>query len=199
MSVERGVGAVPVKVLGIVASKGLPYTSYCRYITIVRMGTRTAPSVVKANVGVQVVAKAKRPPKAKARKPKVTGASALPARDPECLLHASFVPPSSVEVRFADGFAGVYQLKSIDVDPAELRLPTIKASASGNALEVQSARGEDLRIDSEAIRILVDAEYAARMDELVKASYVPAAELARLANTHKAPQAWYDRREERPF
>jgi len=83
---------------------------------------------------------------------------------PEHLVHALYVRPSSIELRFADGLAGTWSFRELDLDMANMKLSTIRASCSGNSIEVKSKSGEAVQLDSSWLRSLINPEYAAEIE-----------------------------------
>jgi hypothetical protein len=85
-------------------------------------------------------------------------------RHPEQLLSAKFVRPSHIELSFADGLFGTWSFSGLDLDMSNMQVATIRASASGNAVEVKSKRHGDVQLDSSSLRAAIDPAYAATLE-----------------------------------
>lgn len=87
-------------------------------------------------------------------------ASMFSSVTPEYLTQARFMPPSKIELTFADGLKALHRFAELEIDPTELQPETVRASKSGNSLEVRTQSGRRVYIDSATIRALVDPVYA---------------------------------------
>jgi hypothetical protein len=115
---------------------------------------------------------------------------------PDALISAHFVAPAGVALTFADGLTARTTFAALDVNPADLLLPTTKASASGEALEVTCSDGEVIRIDALALRAAVDPAFAAEFERKMTAARGPLSELLKAAPKHEPPQEWWDENED---
>lgn len=86
---------------------------------------------------------------------------------PDHLLRSQFVPPSTLDLSFADAhFSLDVHLLEIPMD--QVQWNTATASRAGNAMMVQTADGESIPIDSATLRYLVDPLYAAKIDKSIR-------------------------------
>lgn len=77
---------------------------------------------------------------------------------------ASFVPPSSVMIRFSDGLEGTWTFRHLGLDMSNMDSATLEASSAGTTVEVKSKLGETVQLDASALRVLADPIYAAELD-----------------------------------
>lgn len=88
----------------------------------------------------------------------------------DCVIEARCVRTSQMFLRFADGLEGTWSFRQLGLDMSNMKLTSIKASASGKSINVKSRWGDDVQLDSSALRTLIDPDYAAasakRLDAL---------------------------------
>lgn len=123
------------------------------------------------------------------------GASPMPAKKnahPECVIEARYVRTSQLFLRFADGFEGTWPFSQLCLDMSDMKLTSIKASASGDSIDVKSKSGDDVELDSSSLRALIDPEYAARLEKTIASLLIPSERLERIAAKNQPPQEWYD-------
>jgi antitoxin (DNA-binding transcriptional repressor) of toxin-antitoxin stability system len=77
---------------------------------------------------------------------------------------ARYVSPTQLYLRFADGLEGTWTFEQLDLDMANMKLDTVRASDAGTHVEVQDDWGEDVQLDSSSLRYLVDPKYAADVE-----------------------------------
>lgn len=85
------------------------------------------------------------------------------------VAHAKYVAPSQMFLQFTDGFTGTWTFDQLQLDMANMKLPTVRASKSGTSVEVKSKRGERVQIDSSSLRVLTDPVYAAEIEDKLNA------------------------------
>src|SRR5271163_1292952 len=83
----------------------------------------------------------------------------------EQVIEARYVSPARLFLRFADGFEGTWTFKQLQLDMSKMNVTTIAASGSGNCVEVKSKWGDDVQLDSSALRTLIDSDYAAEIEK----------------------------------
>jgi hypothetical protein len=93
------------------------------------------------------------------------------------LIRATFLPPSSIEVAFADGHSWTRSFEELELDMTSMKLKTIKASVSGDCMEVTSAGNKLVQIDSSALRATVDPAYKDKLDKALVALRGPLEDL----------------------
>ncbi len=123
------------------------------------------------------------------------GASPQPARKnarPERVIEARYVRTSQLFLRFADGLEGTWSFRKLCLDRSNMKVTSIKASPSGNAIHLKSKWGDDVELDTSSLRALIDPEYAARLEVEIASMQIPSARLERIAARNQPPQAWYD-------
>ena len=76
----------------------------------------------------------------------------LPTTKPDHLIEARYAQRSRLFLRFADGFEGTWSFSRLGLDMSNIKLTTVKASPSGNSVEVKSKCGEDVQLDSSSLR-----------------------------------------------
>jgi hypothetical protein len=119
----------------------------------------------------------------------------VPERKPDQLLRSRFVPPSTIELTFADrSFPLDIALLGIPMD--RIRWETARAVPTGDAMIVDAIKGEQIPFDSATLRYLVDPVYAAEADLSAKSLQFTREELAEMAKHSKPPQWFYDEPEE---
>lgn len=84
---------------------------------------------------------------------------------PEHLIEARYVRPAQLFLRFADGLEGTWTFRQLELDMSNMKVTTIKASASGTTVKVKSKWGESVLIDSSSLRVLIDPKYAAKIEK----------------------------------
>jgi hypothetical protein len=72
---------------------------------------------------------------------------------PERVLEARYVRTSQLFLRFADGLEGTWSFRQLCLDMANMKLTSIKASPSGNCIDVKSKWGDDVQLDSSSLRV----------------------------------------------
>lgn len=85
---------------------------------------------------------------------------------PEHLALATHIGGGKVALRFSDGRINTIDLSLLGIDTAKLRMSTAKASW-GNAVEIQSMKGNAIYIDSSVLRAFCDPNYAAELRQAV--------------------------------
>lgn len=111
---------------------------------------------------------------------------------PERVIEARYVRTSRLFLRFADGLEGTWSFRQLCLDMSNMKVTSIKASASGNCIRVKSKWGDDVELDTSSIRWLIDPEYAARLEAEIAAMQIPSERLERIAAKNQPPQEWYD-------
>ncbi len=109
----------------------------------------------------------------------------------DAVLSAVFLPPSSVAIRFADGFEGEWTLQQLDFDSSGLELDTLRAADDGATVQIKSQKGDWGQIDSAILRYLVDAEYAAECDRNLERLQLAPEVLERFVKDNPPPPEWY--------
>lgn len=123
------------------------------------------------------------------------GVSPKPAKRrvrPDRVVEARYVRTSQLFLRFADGLEGTWTFKKLCLDMSNMKLTSIKASASGDAIDVKSKWGDDVELDASSLRVLIDPEYAAGLEKQIAALQIPTERLERIAARNQPPQQWYD-------
>lgn len=117
-----------------------------------------------------------------------------PAR-PDHLLHAHYVGPSSIKLKFADKrFTLDVSLLGMPVD--RFRWETVAASPIGESMTVQGIKGEKIPIDSSTLRYLVDPVYAAEMEASLQRLQLSREELQEIAGDNPPPPELLDQSEQ---
>ena len=93
-----------------------------------------------------------------ARKRAPNGNSTQP---PEQLESAEYKHPSKVRLAFADGLSGVWTFRALELDMSGMKASTLRATASGLAIEVMSKHNKRVEIDAASLRSMIDPAYAA--------------------------------------
>jgi hypothetical protein len=88
---------------------------------------------------------------------------------PEHLSGAQHAENGRVSLRFADGYRGTVDLAELGMDPAALRLESVRASSWGSAVEVEDRQGKTIHIDSAVLRARCDRQYAMKLREAIAA------------------------------
>ena len=83
---------------------------------------------------------------------------------PERVIEARYVRTSQLFLRFADGLEGTWSFRQLRLDMSNMKLTSIKASASGHVIDVKSKWGDDVQLDTSSLRALVDPDYAAAVE-----------------------------------
>jgi hypothetical protein len=105
---------------------------------------------------------------------------------------AHFEGPSSVYLRFADGFEGTWTFAQLEWDTFDLFPETIRASESGTAIQIGTRTGKVVELDSSSLRTLTDPDYAERLESEIAPLMIPSDRLERMASRNQPPQEWYD-------
>jgi hypothetical protein len=84
---------------------------------------------------------------------------------PEQLIEARYVRPARLFLHFADGLEGTWTFRQLELDMSNMKVTTIKASASGTIVKVKSKWGENVLLDSSSLRVLIDPEYAEKIEQ----------------------------------
>jgi hypothetical protein len=111
---------------------------------------------------------------------------------PERVIEARYVRTSQLFLRFADGLEGTWSFRQLCLDMSNMKLTSIKASASGNSIRLKSKLGDDVKLDTSSLRVLIDPEYAARIEAEIASMRIPSERLERIAAQNQPPQDWYD-------
>lgn len=112
---------------------------------------------------------------------------------PDHLLRSQFVPPSTLNLNFADAcFSLDVHLLEIPMD--QMQWSTATASQAGDAMMVQTVDGESIPIDSATLRYLVDPPYAAKIDKSIRDLHMTPAEAREAAERSKRTRdpRWYE-------
>ena len=88
---------------------------------------------------------------------------------PERVIEARYVRTSQMFLRFADGLEGTWSFTQLCLDMSNMKLTSIKASASGKSINVISKWGDKVQLDSSSLRALVDPDYAAAIEKRLDA------------------------------
>jgi len=88
---------------------------------------------------------------------------------PERVLEARYVRTSQLFLRFADGLEGTWSFRQLGLDMSNMKLTSIKASASGKSIEVSSKWGDRVQLDTSSLRALIDPDYAAAIEKRLDA------------------------------
>jgi hypothetical protein len=93
---------------------------------------------------------------------RLPGATMIADGGPELdqIATATFSPPGSIRLQFADGYTGTARLADIPLRPADIKPRSIRVAMWGNAVTVKNRRGETIHIDSSVLRAIVDSRYA---------------------------------------
>ena len=67
-------------------------------------------------------------------------------------------------LKFADGVEGTWTFSELNLDMSNMKLKTIKASSYGAFVGVTSKLGDDVQLDSSALRVSIDPDYAAEIE-----------------------------------
>lgn len=111
---------------------------------------------------------------------------------PDHVIHARHTGQSLVVMRFADGFEGTWNFKKLEIDTSSWRMPTIRASDTGDSIEVENQDGDYVYLDASSLRMLVDPNYADLIESKIASLLIPSERLERIAEKHQPPQQWYD-------
>lgn len=84
---------------------------------------------------------------------------------PDHVTDAGHIAPSRIFLRFGDGLFGTWTFDQLQLDMANMKPETVRPSTEKTSIEVMSKRNELVRLDSSALRYLVDPKYAAKIDE----------------------------------
>lgn len=84
---------------------------------------------------------------------------------PDRVMEAKYVRPSRLFLRFIDGLEGTWTFGQLDLDMSNMKLSTVRASDAGNWVEVKSKLGENVKLDSSSLRVLIDPKFAAEIEE----------------------------------
>ena len=108
----------------------------------------------------------------------------------EHLTCARFTRPSSIELTFADKtFSLPIHLLEMPID--RIQWSTVAASPTGEMMTVIGVNGELVPISAEVLRYLVDSEYAADADAVLKKLQFTDDELERIVRDNPPPAEWY--------
>lgn len=107
------------------------------------------------------------------------------------LTSAEFLPPSSLELEFADKVF-VMPVADLEIPDGLVAWETAEASKSGDKMIVKGAGGKDVPIDAATLRYLVDPDYAAIIDAQLSKLQFTDDELERLCKDAKPSQEWFD-------
>jgi hypothetical protein len=88
---------------------------------------------------------------------------------PERVIEARYVRTSQVFLRFADGLEGTWSFSRLCLDMSNMKLTSIKASASGNSIDVKSNWGDQVQLDTSSLRALIDPDNAAAIEKELNA------------------------------
>jgi hypothetical protein len=93
-----------------------------------------------------------------------------PDVSPDQLTAASHASVTAVFLQFTDGHKATIDLVDLGIDVSNLRLPTVRASSWGSAVEVEDATGKTVHIDSALLRAYSDPQYAKQLGEAIAAT-----------------------------
>jgi hypothetical protein len=88
------------------------------------------------------------------------------------VIEARYVHPSRLYLRFADGVQGTWTFQNLKLDMSTMKAATIRVSDSAT-VEVESRWGDNVQLDSSALRVLIDPEYAAEIEEALNLLTTP--------------------------
>lgn len=89
------------------------------------------------------------------------------SRKPDRLVKAECTR-LDVSLTFADGFSKTVRLRKLGIRRADYDLTTLRVSAAGDMLQVETREGEAIEIDSWSLRSDLDPNFAATLrDELL--------------------------------
>jgi len=114
----------------------------------------------------------------------------------ECIVEARYVEPAQMYLRFVDGLEGTFTFEQLRLDMVvDVKWETVQASNGGTRIEVQTNGGECVLLDySGDFRYLVDATFAAKIDQSIRDQQMTPAEqeeAARISMLTRDPR-WYD-------
>jgi hypothetical protein len=111
---------------------------------------------------------------------------------PERLTKVRYVSPSTIFLRFADGFSSSLNIKLLDMPSPQIQWSTLRASPNGEKIIVKVTKGGNIPIDTATLRYLVDEKYAAKMDAKLKSLQFSEDELEKMVGDNPPPDAWFD-------
>lgn len=113
---------------------------------------------------------------------------------PEQLAGASFVAPSTITLKFADGRLFSLAAERLGMPMDRIDWLTLQASPDGEMITVKRIKGGPIPIDSATLRYLVDEKYAATIDKSINDLHIPPAEFDEAAKRSKLSRdpRWYD-------
>jgi hypothetical protein len=108
------------------------------------------------------------------------------------VVEARYVRTAQMFLRFADGLEGTWSFRQLGLDMSNMKLTSIKASASGDSVNLKSKWNDEVELDTSSLRTLVDPEYAACLEKKINSLLIPSERLERIAAQNQPPQKWYD-------
>jgi hypothetical protein len=110
---------------------------------------------------------------------------------PEPLASVRLVPPATLQLNFADGFAASLPIGLLEMPIDRIRWETATVSRSGYTMTVLGIRGDEVPIDAGVLRFLVDKEYGAQIQAARQAVQLSREELQRMVRDNPPPREWY--------
>ena len=101
------------------------------------------------------------------------------------VISARHVSADKIAVAFGDGLTGETNLSRIGVNANNLLLRTLRASADGDSIEVETIAGKTVDIDSSAVRALFDRKHAAELRDKNKSVRLDVGQRLRAARESK--------------
>jgi len=109
----------------------------------------------------------------------------------DSVTSAVYAAPSSIELRFADGFQRTCTFKTLDLDMSELNPATIRAAIDGASVEVEDWHGDLVDLDASSLRYSADPDYAKEIDAAIAVLHTPQNELQEMLPHCRPPEIWY--------
>jgi len=88
-----------------------------------------------------------------------------PVATPDHIVHAHYISPSSLFIRFSDGLEGTWPFADLELGVSNLRRDTIKVSSDGTGLNATTTYGETVFIEATSFRAAIDPAYAAQLQK----------------------------------
>ena len=107
---------------------------------------------------------------------------------PDYLISASFSPPSTIRLHFADAMKCRLPIRRLEMPVDRIRWSTVCASPTGEFMTVAGIKGETIPIDSSTLRCLVDPEYAVEKEKELDALQLSREEMQSLAGESQPPK-----------
>jgi hypothetical protein len=88
--------------------------------------------------------------------------SVVTTTEPDVLSKVKPIPPSEIEVIFADGRSGVIDVAALGLNIKHLNLSSVRVSEWGSSVEIDDLHGQSFPIDSSVLRSKIDPIYDAK-------------------------------------